>query len=343
MSDIVTLAVNGVEFKGWESLTITRSLNNLADGFSMTGPFDPTDPQVIAAFKPSGYQRAVVKIDDEVVFTGRIETPTGSDSASDRTLNIQGRSLPAVLADCPIVGNLSFNKLSLSTIARQVCQPFGIEVFAENDTNPIQTAAAEPGQMAFEFLNRLAQDYNLILKSDPQGRLLVTRPNAKGAPIASLAVGQGNLMGVTGTFDGTKRFSSYKVATQNLGWVDDNKGNNIAYDNGVKIYRPKVEAGSEADSKYGNYAAAWKRALALADFFQLDAQWSGWRTPSGKIWTPGQMITLLAPGAWILKETLLMIGDLTLTVDAGQGRTTALKPILPATYTGEMPTSYPWD
>lgn len=340
MSEEVGLTIGGSTFTGWEALTITRALDSVADGFSLSGPFDPSNSVTLSAFKPFSYKPAIVKIDGELVLTGQVESVSPSISASDRAINVQGRSKTGPLVECSIdIGKTQFDGLSLSAIAKQICQPFGITVQAINDTNPIKLARANPGEQAFSFLNKLAKDYSLLLNCDVDGRLLIQLARTGGNPVASLVEGQGLLIGVSAGYNGAQRFSKYKVLQQQDGAANI-KGE--ALDSGVSPYRPMVEAGGESNSSDIKNSANWKRALALASSISIEATVSGWRTPGGALWTPGQLVTLKAPGAFVIKETVLMVAGSTLTLDAG-GRVASLRLVLPATYTGEMPGGYPWE
>lgn len=340
MPDVVSLSIGGTRFEGWEALTITRSLDNLAHAFSLSGPFDPGLPAVVSAFRPFGYQQTVVSIDGEKIVTGRIESVAPSISEGDRAINVQGRSLTAALLDSSVdIGRLQFDGLALSTIAKQVCNPHGLQVFARNDTNPIKEARCEPGQTGFEFLNRLAQDVSLMLTTDADGRLVIVKYSATGAPVASLVEGVSPVKSVGATYNGAARWSRYKVLQQQ----DGTPGiTGTAEDKGVPIYRPRVETGAEGDAKDIGKAAAWRRALALSGAVGVNVTLAGWRAPGGALWAPGQVVTIKAPGAFIIKETPFVVAEATLTLDASQGRTASLRLVLPATYTGEMPKEYPW-
>lgn len=356
--DLVKLEVDGTDFSGWESLTITRTLDSCADAFSLAAPFDPAEPKVAAAFRPFGYQPARVKIDDELILTGRIESVSPSVSGSDRAINVQGRSLTGSLVDCSIDGSgYQYTGMSLLSIAAKMAKPFGIEVVSVAGVGPafksaigsktlaeakkaISEAAAEPGQGVFEYLNKLAQDAGLLLTCDNQGRLVITKMQPGAEPSASLVEGRDAVLNVTGSYDGTQRFSRYKVLQQQDGAPNIN---GIADDAGVKIYRPRVETGSEGDSKDAKTAAQWRRAMSLAGAVGVQVMVAGWRTPGGALWTPGAVVTLQAPGAFILKETPFVIAEATLSLDTSQGRTTSLRLVLPATYSGTMPEVYPWE
>jgi prophage tail gpP-like protein len=340
MSDLVRLTIGGTDFGGWEGVTITRALDTCADAFSMSAPFDPGQNNLIAAFRPFGYQPATVKIDNELILTGTIEAPAFETSAGVRAVTVQGRSLTGPLVECSIDGvGYQFDGLTLATIAKKVCQPFGVQILAQSDSQKIKEARAEPGESVFEFLGRLASNAGLLLTCDAFGKLVLAKIQPKSAPIASLVEGRGNLLSVSSGYDGTKRHSIYKILQQQ----DGTPGiSGKAVDSGVRVYRPKTQAGSDSNAADIKKAAAWARALALAESVQISATLTGWRSPSGALWKPGSLVTMQAPGAFILRDTALMIAEATLSLDTSNGLTTTLRLVLPATYTGEMPEVYPW-
>lgn len=357
MRDEVKLTINGTTFSGWEGVTITRALDTCADAFSLSAPFNPDRPEVRAAFRPFGYQRATVQIDDQLILTGRVESVDPSTSAEDRVINVQGRSLTGSLVDCQIDGaGYQFQGMSLKSITEKLCKPFGIEVVSTAGSGPVKASAlgastvddakkaleesrADPGQAVFEYLQSIAKPVGLLLTGDELGRLLIIRPTAQTPPVAALVEGQGHVKSVSAGYNGTGRFSRYKVLLQ----VDGTPNlSGLAVDGGVGIYRPRVVNGSDGDAKAVTKAAEMQRALAYAESVQVSVEVTGWRTTAGSVWTPGQVVTLLAPGAFIMRETSFMIRQATLALDASNGRTTVLDLVLPATYTGQLPAVEPW-
>jgi len=345
MADDVELEIGSVRFTDWEALTISRALDTCADAFSFSSAFNPERADLRAAFKPFGYQPATIKIDGELILTGQIESVAPSLVESDRPINIQGRSLTGPLIDCAIdeVG-YEFSGLSLRKIAEKVAARFGVKVVTSEAIlaaadKAIGEARAEPGALAFDFLSGLAASMGVLLTNDAPGRLVITSPNPNAAPVAALVEGLSEMRSISANYDGTKRFSEYKVLLQQ----DGNEAiTGIANDPKIMVYRPRIYTSGQGPATGAKSSAEWARALALAESVQVDISLSGWRGPSKALWAPGQIVTIKAPSVFIDTEMPFMIAGVDFALDGG-GRTSALRLVLPSTYTGKTPEAYPWD
>ncbi len=339
MPDDVALRVKGRKFTGWTGVSIGMAIDQVADTFSLSMPYDPARNDLRQAFRPFGYERVEVRLDDELMITGTVDKVEAATGADDRTLSVEGRSLTGPLVDCGILGDLEFSGLALSTIARKVCGPFGIVVRADNDTGPIDIARAEYGQTVADFLLSLAGPRNLFLNSSYDGKLVISwaRALAQRPAVAALVEGERPLLSVSASFDGTRRFSKYRRATQFAGAVDIM---GEAVDSGVSVYRPNLAAAGDADTDPGATARR-ARTAGFAGAVSVTATLAGWRRPDGARWAERQAVTLKAPGAMLPTETKYIIAGLTLKLDTG-GKTSELRLVLPELYSGEMPKVTPW-
>jgi len=356
MPDEVEVTIGGTRFTAWEALTLQRSIDSAADAFSITAPFDPARQDVWKAFRPFSYPEATVAIDGEVLIRGTVESVGPSLSGGERQITVQGRSRTGVLIDCAIDGaGYQFAGMTIGEIAARLCEPFGIEVVAgeagssvwsragaaaEEYGKPIEESRAQPGTSVFSFLQRLCDDLGVLASCDAQGRLVIAKPASGQAPIAALQEGRGGLLAVSADYDGTRRYSRYRVLQQQDG-LEAIEG--LATDPAIGAYRPTVLAGADGEARSVQAAAEWARAQALAASVGAQATVSGWRAPGGEVWRPGRIVTLLAPSVYIGRESAYMIAGATLKLDAQGGRTSELRLVLPATYTGQMPGGYPWD
>jgi prophage tail gpP-like protein len=337
--DDVRLVIGGREFTGWTGVSIELSVDSCADGFSVSAPFDPSDAALVAAVRPYGYQRAQVYIGPDLVITGTIERVDPKTDETGRTLTVQGRSLTGPLIDCSIDGPLEFYGLSLSTIARQVCKPFGISVVANNDTNPISIARAEYGQTVFDFLNSLAAPRNLLLSPSAAGALQIDWGKSLiGRPVVDRIVeGEGIFLSASASFDGTRRFSLHKVATQFAG---EPYITGSATDSAVKVYRPRLASEGDIDQN-ANFTAARLRTASICASFSASVGVSGWRRSDGKRWSPRDAVSLVAPGALLATESEYVAAGVSLKMDES-GRSASLRLVLPETYSTAEPKEEPW-
>jgi prophage tail gpP-like protein len=354
MSDEVRVVINGKEFTGWEAVTLEMAVDHIADGLSITAPWDPARKELREAFR--GYNPVELFIDDDLYLTGTVDKATPDLSKDDRKITVECRSLTGVLADCSHDGPTEYTGLALSTICRQVCKPFKVAVRADNDTAPIPEARAEYGQNAADFLNSLAAPRNILLNCSYKGELVLTWGGAlmNRPPVARLVEGQYPVEAVGGSRDWTKLFSVYKVATQFAGVPDII---DVARDSSVRIYRPLLQALPDAAASpkdaealaaldesagkktkdYRPRTAARLRAQAIAEACPVSVSLTGWRRPDGKRWAERQVVTLLAPSAMIYEEIAFVVSSCRLSMDASGGRATSLSLVLPETYSGTMP------
>ncbi|KKN61471.1 hypothetical protein LCGC14_0521260, partial [marine sediment metagenome] len=253
-----------------------------------------------------------------------------------------GRSITGAIVDCSVDGSgFEFAGHTLGTIAKWLCDLYGVTVeFPDGDTTKIDETRAEPGETVFKFLNRLAQGKGMLLSADGDGKLIIRRSNPAGKPVAAIVEGESPYLGGSSSYDGTKRFSRYKVFLQQDG---DPGIVGTVEDLGVPIYRPKVEVGTDADGKDAETAAAWRRTMALAEAVGLSVTISDWRTPGGQLWNKGDPITLYAPSLMVYRESPFMVAGVKLRIDETEGRVADLRLVLPQTYTTDMPEAYPWD
>jgi prophage tail gpP-like protein len=370
MSDEVRLIIEGKELAGWEGCSIEMAVDQIADVVSVDGPWDPDRADLRSAFRPFGFQPLQLYIDDDLYITGLVDKVKPSLSAENRKINIQGSSLTGQLVDCSVKGDLEFSGMTLAQIARRLCAPFGIKIRADTDTEVIPEARSEYGQGVADFLNSLAAPRNILLNSSYAGELVLTSGASLigKTPVARLVEGEWPVESVDADYDATKRFSLYQVATQFAGLPDIVDS---AYDSGVPIYRPHLQAAQDAvaspedsgaqaaldlDEEAANgqsaaqaaakvkkaRAAARLRAEAFSNSCPISVTVDGWRRPDGKRWAERQIVTLLAPSAMIYKEVSWLIAGVMLKLDVGGGYSTTMRLVLPETYSGTMPKVIPW-
>lgn len=338
-NDTVRLVINGKEFSGWTGATISMAIDQVADAFSLTAPFDPYDLDVRAAFRPCGYQACNLYIGDDLILSGRKDKSDPTDSTDGNTINIQGRSLPGQLIDNSIDGDIEFSGLTLATIARKLAKQQNVTVRADTDTPALEVARATYGQKIADFLNSLAAPRNIFLNSSYDGRLVISSADdlEKKEPVMNIIAGTPPYLGASASYDDEKRFRIYRIATQMAGF-DDIIGESI--DAAVTLPRLSMQAVEEADQDTG-ITATRVRAVAYASATGVNVTLAGWRRPDGKLFAERQAINLTAPTVMVYRQTRFIIAGVTFKLDTG-GRTVDLRLIPPETYSGKLPKVEAW-
>ena len=88
-------------------------------------------------------------------------------------------------------------------------------------------------------------------------------------------------------------------------------------------------------------AAKFSRSRAIIDSYEASVVVDGWKY-DGHIWTPGEIITVKAPGAYIFDETRLIIKRTSMTIDESGGQITVLDLGLPEAFDNSDPKGLPW-
>lgn len=301
----LALKVEGKVYTGWEEVTVQKSIETAAGGFSITvsdregWPLVPNMP-------------CVVTLDDETVVTGYIDTVEMEHGAGTHNITVSGRDRAGDLIDCSVVHN--GNEIvgqNLLQIAKTLCAPFGIKVTA---TSPIGGVFAKfailPGESVWQSLERLARQRGMLMVSDGLGGIVFMQPNRVSSG-AALVQGK-NIITATATYDAQDRFSVYYVKGQTAG-TDDTFGASAAQieakaqDIAVNRYRPLVvlsetnTSGAEAQTR-ANFEATTRAARSAK--FEITVQ--GWqRDDNGTLWQPNQLVACKIPSLRVDGDMLI--------------------------------------
>lgn len=291
MSNVV-LQIDGTNYTGWKSLAITRSLESIADTFELSltdhWPADSA-PKPIRMGKP-----CIVKINNETVITGYVDDVIPDYDANQHRLTVTGRSKAADLIDCSVMDNTVFKGKTFLDVARHVCKPYGITVTTEVLVGApyANKHSVEPGETAFEFLDRLARMRALRMVSTPDGNILITRTGSErvGTP---LVLG-GNIKSARGHFTLRDRFSRYDVYSQQD--TDDftfGKAANGSFgtfeDTLVRRYRPTVIQATNITPDECKRQAQWHCNTRFGRSQSIVYTVLGWQHKGG-LWQPNKLV-----------------------------------------------------
>jgi len=323
MRDDVTLVIDGTEYRGWQSVSITRGLEMLAATFT----FGMADPRTSEA-KPrpfAEYMAVEVFIGDDLVLTGVIDDIAPSYDQNQHTISISGRSLTGQLADNSAEAEAGeFRNVSLASVAKTLCRPFGVqvEISSAAASEPFDRVQIEAGETVAELLERLARQRGVFLTDDVRGNLVITR---RGETVQDrIKQGVHEIISMKGGFKGTDRHSTVTVKGQRTGsdsWTASAAAAPVgrARDAGVPIHRPlvilsEIQGDHTALTDRAKYEVALRKGRSRRWTYEL----RGWRRRDRALWQSNELVSVVDPMVHLDADLLAV--EVTSTLDRNGSR-----------------------
>jgi len=231
-------------------------------------------------------------------FKGFVDTIQPQLSKEAGLVTVSGRETTADLIDASAEGG-PWKDQGLADIATAICQPFGIQPQITGAAGgKFSHFALNPGETAFEALERLARHRGLLLISNGWGGLEIGKPMPK--PISTALQGGSNLLAADMQVDYSGRFSSVKVvgqapanpfATAETDATPEAK----ATDNTITRHRPLVLVAEEGQDEAGLQSRAdWELTVRKSRSQVVRCTVQGWEHEEGA-WKPQQQCRVVIP------------------------------------------------
>jgi len=337
--DVVQLLVDGRIYGGWTSAGVTRAMDAASGTFNLSVTDRWSANSQPWRIVPGN--ECEIRIGSDTVITGYVDLVRPGFSATDHSIEVQGRDRSADMIDCSAVHKPDqWKKVTLLQLAETLAKPFGVKVKAETDIGAVlDLVKLQQGETALEALNRHAKMRKVLVMPDGKGGILLTRTGAKRAA-TNLVQGQ-NILSASGTLDWSERYSDYIVKGQSGFSVDTDSEVEAhaigeAKDEGVTRYRPLLVVNdTEASVSSAKERAAWEANTRIGKSGQATITVQGWRqTPGGALWEPNMLVHVISP--WLGVEGELLIRQVTFN-RSGSGTTTQLDVVSPQAYEAEPP------
>jgi prophage tail gpP-like protein len=211
----VALRVRGKEYRGWKSVRVTRSIESVSGTFELS--VSERWAESSAPWPILEEDECVLLIGGETVITGYVEQREPAFSPSDHSLTVGGRDRTGDLVDSSaVLPEWEFKNVPILSFARRIAQPFGVSVSLQAGfPPPSANLSIDPGDTAFEAIERACRSAALLPVADGRGGLVLMRPGSARTHTA-LVEGQ-NLVGGSARYDATGRFRRYLVRGQHQG------------------------------------------------------------------------------------------------------------------------------
>jgi len=290
MRDVV-LEVNGREYRGWKSIRITRSIESLSGSFAMEVS-ERWNGQS-APWPISEGDECTVRLGEDVIITGYVDTRDMDLTAEEHAFRVTGRDKAADLIDCSAVLDAwEFTGVGVLEIAQRVAEPFGIAVsLADAVLAPPapHRVVVNPGERAYEVIDRACRLSGLFPISDGLGNVLLTRAGAEMT--ATPLVEGGNILEASAQYDQSAVYSKYIVIGQQQGQDQlfgtaaadvraEAKDKDVTRSARVLMIRAEGGVTIQQAQDRANWEATIRRARSLVIYVTVQ----GWEQKGGSLW-----------------------------------------------------------
>lgn len=318
-SNIVTLIAGGRRHEGWTSVRATAGIECTARDFSVNVTYRwPGQAARQRVCNP--LDSCVLMIGSDRVLTGYIDaTPIRYDEA-DIAIGLSGRSKTCDLVDCSAAaapGQWLGQKVE--AIATDLAKPYGITVRAETDTGAaIADHQVQQGETAFESIDRLLRQRQLLATDDGEGALVFIKPGALRAT-TSLVLGK-NIKQANYPCNWQDRYSTYVCKGQGSGndasfGTDVAAAKGTATDSAVKRNRVLlIQQSGQADTFSCADRATHERDLRAAKSELVNYTVQGWRQADGTLWKPNMLVRVTDNILEINRD--MLITEVTYSIDS---------------------------
>lgn len=319
----VVLKVREMLWDGWTEMSVTRSLEAIAGEFDLTvtTQWSEAAPRDIREGMPCS-----VTLGSDTVLTGYIDDRIPSYDAQNVSIRITGRDKTGDLVDSSVVHKSGqWKGVRLEQLAQEIASPYGISVLCNTDTGEaFASVVIEQGETVFELLDRLAKQRGVLLTSDADGNLVITRASGKRASVA-LVLGE-NILAARGRFSWRERASEYIVkGSSSAGgakWDEQparvTGGRQVIIaDRDINRYRPKILVNEDSLTVGGaSTRGDWYRARIMGEANTTEITLAGWREhgDSGPLWQTNLLVDIRDPlqalnATWLIKTVTFTEGE----------------------------------
>jgi prophage tail gpP-like protein len=333
-AEVATLIVQGTKFEDWESVWVQHRWSEGWPLFRFTAAERddlPSDWRRLQ-FKPG--DKCQILLGGRLAITGIIlQRQTAYDGSNHQVqLSGVGETWAAVTSSIEIK-NSNFDKMTLQQAADKALQPFGIKALPIGtlDATPFDRLQSQPGELVFDFIDRIARTRGVTLGSDEKGNILLIGDHSYPV-VQQLTEGQ-NILKMQCIISDEQLASDYSVTGQRA--VEDGTSPRKSAEMQARVkgslaLKKVIETVAEQPVK--SDAELEKRAYYEAinhegSLIVAHVTVQGWLRGGGALWRAGDDVLVYSPMAML--NMVLKIQTATFAQDNKGGTTTTLELVLP--------------
>lgn len=331
----ILIEVNGIEYKNFKSASVSLQLDAIAGFFGFDAVSTKARPLPIR----QGDECRIV-VDGEPVMTGYIETVNVDYSSNNHSIGISGRSKTADIIDSTINTLEIKPPISLRSAILKVISHIGASIDVIDNVGTLKRfnqaediLSPEVGQNAFDFIEKLARKRQVLLTTDGDGNIVITRSGTDLAPVALQNVIGGannNIEGASVSYNQTSRYNKYIVASQmnpvalNLSGdasaktISDQKSDQVI-DSEIRTSRQLIiQAENASSAGQALDRAKWEANIRKTRSIVYSTTLPNF-SEGGKLWMPNQLTSIKDDFAGIDAE--MLVNTVTFSLDTSGAST----------------------
>ncbi len=315
MADQISLKIAGVNYEGWQSVRVERSLGQISGTFG----FKATDifPGQSEKWGIRMGLECTVAVNDKACITGYVDGIDISYSEDSHTFQVRGRDRTGDLVDCSHDSTKTeWKNATVLAILQDLCSPLDVSV----SVDPSASAAlaekmlnfkAGEGDAVFETIIKLLSIKAILPVTLGDGKLTLTR---RGTEYVNDRIEMGkNVKAGHFAASDTERYNVYIVKSQNIG-SDDwdltsiNQPAARHLDSVITRTRPLVVLpGASATVSQCRDRAEWEARTRSGKSRQFEYELVGWTQSNGDLW-PLNKLVIVSDEYLDVNESFLITG-----------------------------------
>ena len=320
----VTIATDKYTLKGFDTISIQKSLGSLYSEFDLT----IADRRLKDAEPPVNMrERCAVKVGNHLIDTGFIDHMGHSFSKDGSFFEIYGRSLSCDVEESSI--ELAKNEFKgtqdFKTIADKLLKPFSLELTLDQGLTDLKLTdwKIDPGERVGENLCRAAKKLEILLYSLPNGRLFASKVSQSEKNIPQIMQGK-NIIESSKYVDHTELYGKYivKSNTEIDGEMKPISGT-VEYPHITKSRVLTLSYDGLASKKECQKMAGWEMMVRQANSFQYSVKVPGWLNSESLPWELNTLVLLDCEK--IKTHENLLVTEISMDYSKEEGHTTYLE------------------
>tara|TARA_R100000951_G_scaffold115745_1_gene124890 strand:- start:416 stop:1612 length:1197 start_codon:yes stop_codon:yes gene_type:complete len=310
----IVIEVNGVAYSNFLSVQVSRSLETMANKFTVSGTVEKLED-----FPISMGQNIVIFFHEISVLDGYVESIVSDYGNGGHFVTISGRDITADIVDGTVFKPLVISgSISLKALLSKLLSDNGVtgisvidlvspELFGKKDQINI-----EQGTGLFEAVDKCCAKRQVIATTDGYGNLVITRGGKGGKKYSEKIIhiynkfqsGSNNVLNASRSEVVTNRYNKYIVKSQNnfsgllaelalISPQQDTNQEGIAIDSEIRKSRVLTIVDEDAgDSQYAKKRAEWEMAIRKSRSFEYTCSVQGFLVDRTQVWEPNVVVSV---------------------------------------------------